>query len=354
MASVSICMVTRDDAKFLERSLTPLQGLADEIIIVDLESKDETVKIASRFTPNVLVQPFENDLSAPRNSAIRKASMDWILYIDADEIIFKEELRALKKYLDKAEADAYILPTRSYTNNRRLLGWTSSSVMAGFEGFTLTKTLRLFRNFKGLGFRYPVNPTILPTVHAIQAKMAEMTDVVIHNLGYDPFEALRLDWLNSHVNAVPHDIANRYMLASILMQNGQLDQAKKHFGEIAKINAKFKRTLTNLGTILMMERRYDEAARVFTNAIEVDEKDVGAYNNLGVILKSAKNFEKAVFMFKKAIQLNPHDPRLFKALALTYIDKEDVETAGKVIKTGLSFNPKDQDLLKMSQDLSQE
>lgn len=344
MATISVCLVTRDDEKYLERSLLPIKDLVDEIIIVDLESKDGTAEIARRFTKKFSARPFDNDLSAARNAAVREASMDWILGIDADEIVFKEEMRALKKFLVNAEADAYILPTRNYTNNRKLMGWSASSVIAGFDGFTVSKSIRLFRNFKGISYRYPVNPTLLPTLHALGAKISEVDDVVVHNLGYDPFEVLRFDWLINQVREFPHDIANRYSLASMLMQKGQLDKAKEHFGEIAKIDAKFKRTLTNLGTILMMESRNEEAARVFLKAIEVDENDVGAYNNLGVLFKMAKNFEKAEFMFKKAIQTDQKDPRLFRSLALVYLDKLDKDAAKKVVEAGLSLHPKDKDL----------
>jgi len=348
MATISVCLVTRDDEKYLERSLLPIKDFVDELIIVDLKSKDGTAEIARRFTDKFSVRPFDNDLSAARNAAVREASMDWILFIDADEIIFKEEMRALKKFLSsKADADAYILPTRNYTNNRKLMGWSASSVIAGFEGFTVSKSIRLFRNFKGISYRYPVNPTLLPTLHALSARISEIDDVVVHNLGYNPFEVIRFDWLVSQVRDFPHDIANRYSLASILMQKGQLDKAKEHFGEIAKIDAKFKRTLTNLGTILMMQSRNDEAARVFLKAIEVDENDVGAYNNLGVLFKMAKNFEKAEYMFKKAIQVDQKDPRLFRSLALVYLDKQDGAAAKRVVDAGLSLHPKDKDLLDL-------
>ena len=62
MATVSVCLVTRDDEKYLERSLLPIKDLVDEIIIVDLESKDSTAEIARRFTNKFSVRPFDNDL----------------------------------------------------------------------------------------------------------------------------------------------------------------------------------------------------------------------------------------------------------------------------------------------------
>lgn len=344
MASVSVCLVTRDDEDFLERSLTPLYGVVDEIIVVDLESTDHTVDIARRFTNKCLIEPFQNDLSASRNIAVKTASMDWILYLDADEIVFKEEVRSLKRFLDRASADAYVMPTRNYTNNRRLMGWNSSTVLAGFTGYTISKSIRLFRNFKGVSFRYPVIPTLLPTLQTIGAKIEEIDDVVVHNLGHDLFQDLRLSWLRSHVSENPQDIGNKYMLAALLMEKGELEASKQYFGEIAKINAKFRRTLTNLGTILMMLNRLDEAARVLMQAIDIDENDVGAYNNLGVIFKMVKNLDKAEYMFKKAVHINPKDPRLFKSLALVFLEKHDEENAQKVVKVGLSLHPKDVDL----------
>ena len=90
MITVSLCMIVKNEEKVLERCLLSLQGIWDELIIVDTGSSDKTKEIAMRFTAQVYDFKWIDDFSAARNYAFSKASMDYIYSADADERLDKE------------------------------------------------------------------------------------------------------------------------------------------------------------------------------------------------------------------------------------------------------------------------
>jgi glycosyltransferase involved in cell wall biosynthesis len=83
---LSAILITRNEAHNLEDCLASLQGLADEIVVVDTQSSDETVAIAQRFGAHV-TQPFDWPGFGPqKNRALALATQPWVLSIDAAEI----------------------------------------------------------------------------------------------------------------------------------------------------------------------------------------------------------------------------------------------------------------------------
>jgi glycosyltransferase involved in cell wall biosynthesis len=82
---ITLCIVARDEAEFLPECLESVQGVVDEMILVDTGSTDETPEIARRYGAVVLECPWSDDFSVPRNLALQHATGDWILVLDADE-----------------------------------------------------------------------------------------------------------------------------------------------------------------------------------------------------------------------------------------------------------------------------
>lgn len=105
MASVSLCMIVKNEEDVLERCLESVCALVDEIIIVDTGSADRTREIAARFTDQIFDFPWRDDFSAARNESFSHASMDYCLWLDADDVLLEEDRRAflaLKETLDPA------------------------------------------------------------------------------------------------------------------------------------------------------------------------------------------------------------------------------------------------------------
>lgn len=102
MITISVCMIVKNEELTLSRCLECLKKIADEIIIVDTGSTDDTKEIAAKYTDQIYDFEWVDDFSAARNFAFSKATMEYIYSADADEIIDlknQQKLMELKQCL---------------------------------------------------------------------------------------------------------------------------------------------------------------------------------------------------------------------------------------------------------------
>lgn len=102
MPTISVCMIVKNEEDVIARCLDCIKDVADELIIVDTGSTDRTKEIARRYTERLYDFQWVDDFSAARNFAFQKAAMEYILWLDADDVIDAEnqkKLAALKKTL---------------------------------------------------------------------------------------------------------------------------------------------------------------------------------------------------------------------------------------------------------------
>ncbi len=103
MPTISLCMIVKNEESVLERCLLSIKDIVDEIIIVDTGSQDKTKEIAALYTDKIYDFEWIDDFSAARNFSFSKAKMDYIMWLDADDIIDhenQEKLLRLKSSLD--------------------------------------------------------------------------------------------------------------------------------------------------------------------------------------------------------------------------------------------------------------
>ena len=87
MATISLCMIVKNESAVLSRCLDSIADLMDEIIIVDTGSTDNTKEIAAQYTSRIYDFKWTSDFSAARNFSFSKATMEYIYTADADEIL---------------------------------------------------------------------------------------------------------------------------------------------------------------------------------------------------------------------------------------------------------------------------
>ncbi len=87
MNEISLCMIVKNEADNIRKSLESVAGLLDDIVVVDTGSTDATKAIAAEYTQAVFDFAWSDDFSQVRNFASSKARHDWILVLDADEVV---------------------------------------------------------------------------------------------------------------------------------------------------------------------------------------------------------------------------------------------------------------------------
>jgi tetratricopeptide (TPR) repeat protein len=131
--TISVCMIVKNEEKFLDKCLASVKDYADELIIVDTGSTDSTVEIAKRYTDKIYFHPWENSFSKARNQALSYAKCDWVFQIDGDEELMEGSGDRLRKAVQEANNEDVIFVKLlcSYANGTK-------TSMHNFE--------RLFRN----------------------------------------------------------------------------------------------------------------------------------------------------------------------------------------------------------------
>lgn len=107
MISISLCMIVKNEEAVLSRCLKSCKNIFDEIIIVDTGSSDNTKNIAKQFTNKVYDFFWQDDFSLARNFSFSKATCDYIMWLDADDVI---PAKSVKKLLELKEQ----LSTKNY------------------------------------------------------------------------------------------------------------------------------------------------------------------------------------------------------------------------------------------------
>lgn len=98
--TVSLCMIVKNEEAALERCLSSVRELVDEIVIVDTGSTDKTREVAASFGAEVFEFPWVDDFAAARNHAFGKATKEYVMWLDADDVILPKDRQLLAETLN--------------------------------------------------------------------------------------------------------------------------------------------------------------------------------------------------------------------------------------------------------------
>lgn len=110
---LSVAIITYNEEKNLPRILEAIKDIADEVIIVDSYSTDKTVEIAKNYGAKVFIEDWKG-YRDQKNSALEKCTNEWILFLDADEVVFKELKEEIIKAIKTQKADGFYINRKTY------------------------------------------------------------------------------------------------------------------------------------------------------------------------------------------------------------------------------------------------
>ena len=173
-SGLSVCMIVKNEEANIYDALASFTPFADELIVVDTGSTDNTRDIAAGFTPFVYDFEWIDDFSAARNFAMSKATKSYHLWLDADDRIDEENqslIQTLKSDFDGKKAFWFILKN-----------------IQGAHPPTSCRQLRCFPLAEDIRFQRPVHEQAFESVLAAGFE-AVLADIVIEHLGYMTDEA---------------------------------------------------------------------------------------------------------------------------------------------------------------------
>ncbi len=169
---LSLCMIVRDEQEMLPRCLASVADAVDEIVIVDTGSTDATVEIARSFGARVLFHEWTGSFAEARNVSFDAAEGDWLLCLDADEVLVEEDAPLLRSLTGRTWREAFYLSETNYTGDLE-------------DGTAVThNALRVFRNRPEYRFEGRLHEQIAHCLPGYLPERVEASGVRIEHYGY--------------------------------------------------------------------------------------------------------------------------------------------------------------------------
>jgi glycosyltransferase involved in cell wall biosynthesis len=174
MNTLSLCMIVKDEENEIRNCLESVINIVDEIIIVDTGSTDNTKEICKEFNSKIYDYEWNDDFSAARNFSISKASSDWILWMDADEVLVVHNKKLLNKLLSSKDSLIYTIKMLHYNDTDQ----------ENFNEHYISYHHRLFRNHTGIMFEGKIHEHLNAENRTVLDKLEVCSNIEIHHTGY--------------------------------------------------------------------------------------------------------------------------------------------------------------------------
>ena len=380
---LSLCMIVRDEAQNLREHLAKIAGFFDDLVVVDTGSVDETKAVAASLGARVFSVPWENDFSKARNESLRRARGEWILVLDADEVVDEEGVRRLREIAQKTEALGLQLPIYNYNRNGNV----------GVVNFAL----RFFRRHPRIRFAGKIHETVEASIVALGGAIGR-TDVPIHHFGYTRPEDVRrksvernfpiieelyrsepdniqavLYYAKTQLNMFadreeaqkalfqivrnpawrgkPAYIEGLFYLGTIFAERGAFRIAERIFERVRRYDPYLPDALFALGNLAFLREDYSEAlalleeifhleaGRSQANLVRFAFTDEVLYERLLRSAIACGAWEKALRYGEKLLALLPEDPNVLHNLALVYFNLQRWQEAEALWLKTLARDP---------------
>ncbi len=291
---LSVCMIVRDESRDVGDCLESIKGIADEIIVVDTGSIDNTKEVVSAYTDLIYDFKWVDDFSAARNYSLSKATGKWVMWMDADDVLQNPE--AVKKVLvDKF--DVY-----------------NFNIIYGGDIFCHA---RLFRNnfnvkFAGRVHEYPIIdglPFLEKTDINVIHKTEKMMDRPINR------SERNLSLLKQELAADSNNTRALFYMGNTLRELGQYEEAKKVYERYLTFDTWCDEkwmARKNIGFINLIQGHYRTAMLEFEKAIEIDDRWAESYYYIGESYFHRGMWEKCIQWMLKALDKDMPDSPLWK------------------------------------------
>lgn len=317
--SISLCMIVKDEAATLGNALASVKDVVDEIIVVDTGSTDDTVAVAQSHAAQVHTFPWGHDFAAARNASLAHATGDWVLVIDADEVL-QPDVAPLLQQLDQGQALGGI-PAEN------ILAVNLLRLELGAPQAPYTLITRLFRRLPGVSFHRPYHETIDDSITALQIQnpawqVVTLSPVALHHTGYDPAVVVQRGKFDLAQRVMEAYLANHpqdsYLLnklAALYLESGNPEQAIDLLNRaLAHLDA--PDTLTRYEVFYhralaqgdAQPDQPDLAAADYEAALAEEVPAIlklGAWINYGSLKKAQGDLLSAVDLFEQAIAADP-------------------------------------------------
>ena len=343
-------MIVKDEAQNLPRCLESVEEFVDEMIVLDTGSQDKTITIAEEFGAYVDSIEWTQNFAAARNQSLARATGDWVLVMDADEVMTPDGQILLERIqtaetLGEAPLDSVLVVN--------LLRHEINADQAPFSAVS-----RLFRNRTDLRFERPYHETVDDSVMAImQAESGWQVilwpQVALEHTGYEADTITQRDKftraqtiMEAYLANHPEDAYICNKLGALYSQAGDGEKGRSLLQKGLTVVQDDPSTIYELHYHMALVERSDghleAAVKHYETALMQPVPDVlkvGTYINLGSLHKTQQDYLAAIEQFEKATQAAPHFAMAYFNLGTTHRAVGYLEPAVNAYRRAIALDP---------------
>jgi Glycosyltransferases involved in cell wall biogenesis len=220
--TVSLCMIVKDEEDCLLAAIQSVRNITDELIVIDTGSTDSTPQLALATGAKLFHFTWTKDFSEARNFALKQAVSDWILVLDADEVLETVNPETFYELLNDVRVEGYFLRIKN--------------ILGPHLGESCDQVVRLFRNKPAYQFEGAIHEQIAPCIlRANNGNGLSLAPLTLHHFGYlkDRLESKNKFYRNSRIIQRellknPDDPFLLYCLGIEYYQQNSITEGLKH------------------------------------------------------------------------------------------------------------------------------
>lgn len=309
--TLSVCMIVKDEERNITDCLESIKDVADEIIVVDTGSTDKTKEVVSKYTSDIYDFNWVDDFSAARNYSLSKATGDFILWLDADDVVENPQdiLPLLKESFDAHDFN----------------------IIYGNDNFSQARLFRNYRNirFAGRVHEYPVldgmffeQSSDFPTPQKIVSHQRETKINIQHKT--EKYSTENRSERNSRIlrkelQEDPNNPRTLFYLGNALKELGQYDEAIEIYRKYLKVSTWVDEkwmAQRYIGCIYLWQKKYPEALDELKKAHEIDDRWAETYYYIGEVHFILKDYPTCISWMLEAIEKKSPKSPLWKEMSV--------------------------------------
>ena len=335
MNNIDLCMIVKNEEKYLRECLTNIKDLVENIIIVDTGSTDNTIRIAEEFNAKIYNYNWINDFSSARNFSLSKATSKWILILDADEILDLKSKDKLINFINNTNKDGCHFLVKNYINET-------------LDDYTLHYAFRLVKNYRGYKFKGRIHEQISNDNINIKNRFVK-EDIILHHYGYLSSVTIEKDKRGRNIPIIleslkdnPRDSFQLFNLGNEYLSENNLEKALEYYQKSYEYSDKTMlyspHLLYRMSLSYKSLKLYELALKYVNEALSLYNPNVDFLYLQGLIYKDLKKPTMAMRSFEECIIIGDSKSSIkfsedcgstkpLLALADLYYDFEDYNMA---------------------------
>ncbi|HXX44786.1 MAG TPA: glycosyltransferase [Candidatus Acidoferrales bacterium] len=359
MPRIALSMIVKDAAPTLRACLESVRGVADEIVIADTGSSDASIQIAREFGAHVLNIPWENDFAAARNRSLAEVQADWVLVLDADEVLDPDARKTIPGFVAATNLAGYMVAIRNYFLSLDDRIWdepakpNDSTLPAAkaYPAYVDHENVRLFRRDPRIYFVGRVHESVGSRIEECGMRLGRARFLIHHfGLAADANTRARKNRFYHElgrlkVDEMPQNAQAHLELGLVELENsGSVESALASFETACRLNPEFGVAWFFAGVANARLGKHRESIEALNQAEKHGRRTPTTMEFIGDGYYNLGEFASAARAYERALKLAPASLHLEGKLGLATVRRGCAEPGLQRIRRALAQKPQNAEL----------